>query len=288
MDHSMFDIKVHTIDTRSNYERLAESLVTSMSKGLTLQESVELLVGEGHDDQQVRVAAAIVERSVRQAYAPEPEASPVPSSYDDVRDRVEEMIQDFGPADTVDILAGENHGYELYRTSDKNRMRLEETLRYAMKAEDPRAIEEVHQTLKPHLEHAITASQMLAKQGVESGVFKFAETSEGVYRVKDSGQQYEVKLAELSCTCPRYVLGGFNHVGLVCEHVIAARNLFDPAAANEETGVKRVYSSLDERGRRLAWCDRYEDEIDIDMHCRKASCPFLDADEGECVRCTYG
>lgn len=288
MGDSVFDIKMHTIDTRSNYERLAGALMESMNSGLTLHESVDYLVGEGHDGGQVKIAASIVERSIKQALAPEPQTSPIPTSYDDVRDKVEDMIVEFGPTETVNILAGQSHGYEIYRTSEKSKMRLEETLRYAMKSEDPRAIEEVHATLRSHVDHAITASRMLARQATDGGLFSFSERGEDVYDVRDSGHTYQVRLSSLSCTCPRYVLGGFNHLGLSCEHVIATRDQFDPAAQSDPSGTKRVFASVDEMGRRLAWCDRYEDEIDIDKHCRKASCPFLDADEGECVRCTYG
>lgn len=283
----MFDLKAHTIDTRSNYERLANALMGSMSKGLTLHESMDLLAGDGFDSHQIKVAASIVERSIKQALAPEPEVSSFPKSYDDVRDRVESMIDEFGVSETVNILAGNNHGFELYRTSEKSRMRLEETLRYASKSEDPRVLEEVHAALKPHVEHAISASHMIAKQAADGEIFKFAEASNGSYEVKDGKNKYAVRLDDLSCTCPRYVLGGFNHIGLVCEHVIAAKNQFDPDSNTDQDGVKRVYAEVDERGRRLAWCEKYADEIDVDTHCRKASCPFLDADEGSCVRCTY-
>lgn len=265
--------------------KISERLDGLCEQGFSLDQAVDLLVGEGEDLDAVKDVVAIKSSGTRREVETRV-AKRIPGTYEDVRDRVEQFVLSTPPAEVLSVFAGasRNDRHSMMRTSDRQRGEFEFALRRVASSSSPNAIDEVHGIIQPYVSNAILETQLLARRAEEEGRYRFAEVGDGTIRVKDGDDVYRVDPVNVTCTCSRYVLGGFNHIGLACEHVVEACRKFDPTV--REAAYKRVFAHRRD-GKRYGWCDRFAGEVDVAFACKAAECPFYRGEDGDEVHCGF-
>jgi len=272
-------------NTREKYEKIAKKIETRLAQGFNLEQSVDLLLGDGenlNDIEQVVNHLLSLENEKEVISSNERK---IPVKYADIQDDVASLLKQSKPKEFASIFASKN---SLMSLSDKKYNEFEELVWYAKKhADDPSMMEELHHYMRPYLEQAIQDSQILAKEAQENGNFKFKKVANNLYKVKDNKESYQVDIENRTCTCPRYILCGFNLLGLACEHILEASRKFDENFNEEVIGNKTVFAQNYGNNIRYAWCDRANNEIVIEHDCIAANCPFLQKDNGDTITCSF-
>lgn len=271
-------------NTKGHIERIASKINVRLSEGFNMDEAVDLLLGEGEDLDTIQKVA---EHMLSQEEPEEIVASSIkkiPVKYEDVKDDIASLMKKMNPNQFISAFASKN---SLMSLSDKKKNEFEELIWYAKRTDDNDLVREVHSYIRPYIEQAIQDSQVLAKEAQDNGTFKFKKTAESIYRVKDDGETYQVDIANKTCTCPRYILCGFNLLGLTCEHILEAARNFDDNFTEEMMGQKTVYAQNYGNNIRYAWCEKYNDEIVIEKACLASNCPFMGKDNGDTIICNF-
>ena len=267
--------------------RISTRLDALCEEGFSLDQAVDLLVGsDGEDLDTVRDVVTIKSSGTRRESGKAP-AKKIPGNYEDVRSKVEAFVLSNPIADVLSVFSGvgRNDRHSMMRLSDRQRNDLEAKLRCVASGTIPNAIDDVHAAVQPYVSNSILETQLLSRRAEDEGRFKFAESGDGRIKVKDGSEVYIVDPTNVTCTCSRYVLAGFNHIGLACEHIVEACRKFDPTVREE--AYKRVYAK-NRDGKRYGWCDRFSGEVDVAFACKSAECPFYHGEDGGDVRCGYG
>ncbi len=174
--------------------------------------------------------------------------------------------------------------------SNRDASNLDAMLRMARTSRnsDPRVMATIHDVLEPHVQNAIIDTEILSREAQEKGNIKIAFAGDRQSAVaSDLNGSHRVDLRYDTCTCPRYVLGGFRHLGLVCEHIVEAQRQSAGDNWSEVAGMKKVFAQKSQEGRRIGWCVRASREIDINASCIEAECPFFCKDDGDHVVCSF-
>ena len=208
----------------------------------------------------------------------------IPRHYSDVREKVEDLVKNMSAADVMNIISGNR--YAIGRFSKREAADLDSLLRLArsQRGEDKRIVEAIHSSLESHIQNAILDTDLMS----EEQEFSMRWASDGLTALaSDDHGTYRVSLKDNSCTCDRYVMGGFKHLGLMCEHVVAAHKENLGSEWDDAAGTRKVFSQSSNDGVRSAWCDRLRKEIDITSSCVKAECPFFGGDGEDFIRCGF-
>ena len=274
-------------NTRGHIERIASKINTRLAEGFSVDEAVDLLIGEGENLSTVEeVVNYTLDQAKENDVVKESRTKgKIPVKYADIQDDIASLMKEMKAEEFISVFASKN---SLMNLSEKKQDEFKELVWYAKRhTEDRRLTAEVHSYIQPYVEQAIQDSQILAKEAADKDLFKFKKTAENIYRVKDDNNTYQTDIANRTCTCPRYVLCGFNLLGLTCEHILAASQKFDNNFSEEMMGNKTVFAQRYGNNIRYAWCDRANNEIIIEESCLAANCPFMLKDNGETISCSF-
>lgn len=272
-------------NTKGQIERIAQKLNQRLGEGFNVTEAIDLLLGEGEDLDTIQKVANLLEQDEEEETLTVSSSRKIPVRYADIQDGVANLIKKLKPEEFTEIFASKS---SLMSLSEKKQDEFKELVWYAKRhPEDTGLQEELHNYLQPYVDQAIQDSQILAKEAQDSGAYKFKKVASSNYRVKDAGNVYQVDITAKTCTCPRYILCGFNMLGLPCEHILAASKQFDEKFDDELIGNKTIYAQRYGNNVRYAWCNRANNEICIEQSCIASSCPFLKEDKGDTVICTF-
>lgn len=273
-------------NTRGQIERIASRINTRLAEGFNMGEAVDLLIGEGED---LSTVQQVVNRMLDQEEHNETVISrterKIPVKYADIKDDIASLVKTMKPEEFTSVFASRN---SLMSLSEKKQDEFKELVWYAKHHPEDRELnEEVHSYVQPYIEQAIQDSQALAKEAEDNSLFKFKKTAENIYRIKDGNDTYQVDIMNRTCTCPRYILCGFNLLGLTCEHILTASRKFDEKFTEDMVGSKTIFAHNYGNNIRYAWCSRANNEIVIEKSCIEANCPFMQKDEGETIICNF-
>lgn len=283
---ALYNWSNHLVPNKKRYaETIASKINQKVAAGFSLDDTVNLLVGEGEDLDMVQQIADYMLSQIEQTETTaSSETKNIPVKYADIQDDVAKLVSSLGSVDFTNIFASKD---SLMSLSDKKQEDFKELLWYAKRhPEDRKLMAEVHNYVRPYVEQAIEDSQILAKEATDNKMFKFNKVAENVYTVKDGGDKYQVDIANRTCTCPRYVLSGFNLLGLTCEHILAASREFDEHFDEKLIGKKTVFA-YNYGNNRYAWCSRSNSEVAVDDACISANCPFMQEDKGKTISCSF-
>ena len=273
-------------NTRGHIERIASKVNERLAQGFDVTQTIDLLLGEGEDlDTVQKVVNHMLDQENEQMETTSSHERKTPVKYADVEDEVASLIKKLKPEEFSSIFPAKN---SLMSFSDKKQEEFKELLWYARKhPEDRNQTAEVHSVMQPYVEQVIQDSQVLAKEAQGKKSFKFKKTAENVYRVSDKNSIYQVDLEGKTCTCSRYVLCGFNILGLSCEHILEASRQFDKHFTDDLVGNKTVFAQRYGNNIRYAWCSRANSEIVIENSCLASGCPFMQKDNGDTITCSF-
>lgn len=269
-------------DRQAKMRRARELFSQMVEEGYSAVEASEMLVGKGVAD--VPMADELISESVGMVAAGETRR--IPRHYSDIRGRIEKLALSLPSSEFLQIITGDGHNrFAIGRLSKREASDLDALLRLArtQRGRDPRVIESIHSSIESHVQNAMLDTEMMAGEEMsidwsEDGMTALATDDIGTHRVS---------LKDDSCTCDRYILGGFRHLGLMCEHVVAANKASAGDDWDEMSGVRKVFSQSSNDGTRSAWCDRLRREIDISASCMDSECPFFGGDGEDFIRCGF-
>jgi len=272
-------------DTRGKFEKIAKKIETRLAQGFNMEQAIDLLIGEGeYLDDVEKVAEHLLSQKEEKPIISSNERK-IPVKYADIKDDIASLLKKFKPEEFTSVFAAKN---SLMSLSEKKYDEFQELVWYAKKhPEDMSLTEEIHGYLQPYLEQVIQDSQVLAKEAQAKGTFKFKKTADNIYRVREGDSAYQVDVASKTCTCPRYILCGFNLLGVACEHIIEASRKFDEHFTEDIIGHKTVFAQRYGNNIRYAWCERANEEIVIENSCLASNCPFMQKDNGDTITCSF-
>jgi hypothetical protein len=223
-------------DMRGLTVKVAEAMDRKLAEGISIDSAVEVLVSCGMPVDTVKAVAVERRRQVQAALdAQRPKPKPRPAEpatgYQQVATRVASVVESMPTDDALVLLSGRTKGTPaLVKLTERQRAEFKSVLAMAKQTGDDHMIDAVHRWVAPHVETAIADSEILAERLKVDG-FETSDVDDGGVLVREAktSRAYVVDPVGMTCTCPRYVYGGFAHLGLACEHILAART-----AANEE------------------------------------------------------
>jgi len=192
--------------------RIANKIQCKLNEGFTMNEVINLLVGEGEPyDSVISIASTYIEEKDNNIKNNTP-VKKIPSSYDDVKHIVEAMVED-------------NSLFDFFSENPMlNNNRLKYLTKYAnMKVNNQQEMAQIHSLFKDYVTELISDTENLVSEAKANQSFGFKKISKNKYLVKDQEAVYEVDIDKNICNCARYLLGGMKPFGLSCEHIIEAK-----------------------------------------------------------------
>ena len=262
-------------------ERISSSIQSLVKSGYSLERAKDLIISSGESLEEVNEVFSSWEESLKTAQVVSEGGFPM--SYDDVKDDVEKLVRDMSSDDFVDLIACSGRK-TMVRVSHRKEDDLRALVRIVKaRLNDEFVMEELHGILRPHVEAAIHDSRGLSKDSDIS----ITEGEGDSFIADDDGRSYILHLSSRTCTCPRFVFGGFAHLGIPCEHIIVARRSLTPEIDHEEGVDYKLVHAQFQGSERFAWCGRHEKEVKISTACISGECPYLVEDCGRCVHCGF-
>lgn len=218
-------------DMRGMTERVAQAMDRKLAEGVSIDAAVEILVGCGMPLDTVKLVAEERRRQVLAAAAalhpkPTPPPAEPPTRYADVANKVAAIVDDMPTDEVIVVLAGRSKSTPaLVRLTDRQRAEFRSVVAMAKQTGDGHMVEAIHKWVAPHVETAIADSEILARRLAAEGYHRSYPDEDGSVLVREdkTNNAYTVDPVGMTCTCSRYVYGGFAHAGLACEHILLAR-----------------------------------------------------------------
>lgn len=269
-------------DRKSKIEKARKLFAEMIDEGYSAIDASEMLIGNGVADEKMSDEILFETFGMKSTG----DIKRVPRHYADVKDKVEKIVLSMPSSDVIGLIVGNGRNrFSIGRMSKKETEDFSSLVRMAkaQRGENPMVINAIHSILESHIQNSIMDTEIKAKENIsiewsDDGMTATASDEHGNHRVS---------LKDDSCTCDRYVLGGFKHLGLMCEHVLEANRIAAGENWGEMTGAKKVFAQSSNDGVRYAWCDRLDREIDISASCKDAECPFFQEDSGDFIRCGF-
>jgi len=218
-------------DMRGLTERVAEVMDRKLAEGVSIDSAVEILAGCGLPIDTIKAVADERRRQVRAAIAaemPKPRPTPAepPVGYQQVATRIASIVDEMPTEEVVVLLAGRSKSTPaLVRLTDRQRAEFKSVVAMAKQTGDGHMVDAIHRWVAPHVETAIADSEILAKRLASDGYHISYADDDGSVLVREdkTNNAYVVDPVGMTCTCSRYIYGGFAHAGLACEHILIAR-----------------------------------------------------------------
>ena len=269
-------------DRKRRKDRARQMFAKLIDEGYSVVDASELLVGNGVAD--INMADEMIAEASGIS-VDEPHRT-IPRHYADVRDRIERVIVSLPSQEVMNIMVGDGRNrFAVGKLSKREVSDLDSLLRLArsQRGGDQRVMDAIHSAIESHVQNAILDTEALA-----GGEISFDWSGDGMTATaSDWHGSYRISMKDDSCTCDRYVLGGFKHLGLMCEHVMSAHKAKAGNEWDDVSGTRKVFSQASSDGAKTAWCDRLRREIDITSSCVEAECPFFGGHGGDFIRCGF-
>jgi hypothetical protein len=203
---------------------ISEQVENLKAKGFTADETFDILASKDYNS--VNLIEEIVNNSFSRISSNRKkivkEAFVVPTNYNELKDNINQKLNELGPLNFVNLLARSEN--PIMPVNDKA---YNSYLRMAKAAyEDPNSLPNLHASLGKWFEEAMYVSVCAAKSNKND--IKVASVNNKFIATNSKNASYEVSLENGTCTCSKFTKSHYGDFGLACEHIVSAAEKVSP------------------------------------------------------------
>lgn len=192
-------------------DRIAKIFAEKLNSGFSIDDTMNILIGSGEPYTLILPIANHYKKAQKIEINLDTEIT-FPESYDDVKHIIVSMIEN-----------GEINNYlnENPLINSDNKSALCYLVKYASeKINNKQQINKIHSILRPYITEMISDTKVLTSDAMKNQTLAFKKNGENQFLVKDEAEVYDVNIKEITCSCPRFKMGGMQKLGMACEHIL--------------------------------------------------------------------